>query len=78
MRIRFIGFISQIGYAAAYAVTGAAADGIAEYSGISVGRGAAYVVILSGMLMCLTALVLYSLKSVRSLEVLSYDKKADT
>lgn len=78
MRIRFIGFISQIGYAAAYAVTGAAADGIAEYSGISVGRGAAYVVILSGMLMCLTALVLYSLKSVRRLEVLSYDKKADT
>lgn len=59
-------------------IAAAAADGIAEYSGISVGRGAAYVVILSGMLMCLTALVLYSLKSVRRLGVLSYDKKADT
>lgn len=73
-----IGFISQLGYAAAYAVSGAAADGLSAYSGISVGRGAAWVIMISGALLCASALLLYSLKSVKSLEGASYDKKADT
>lgn len=72
-----IGFISQLGYVAAYALAGAAADGISAYTGISVGRGAAQVIIISGVLLCASALLMYSLKSVRSLEVTDNDKKAD-
>lgn len=71
-----IGFISQLGYVVAYALAGAAADGISAHTGISVGRGAALVIIISGVLLCLSALLMYSLKSVRSLEVTVNDKKA--
>ncbi len=63
-----IGFLSQIGYAVAYAYAGAAADGIAAGFDLSVGRGAAVVVIISGILLSVTALLLYPLKSVRALE----------
>lgn len=63
-----IGFLSQIGYVVAYGAAGAAADGIAERFEIGVGRGAAVVVIISGVLLALTALLLYPLKSVRVLE----------
>lgn len=62
------GFLSQIGYVVAYAGAGAAADGIAAGFGLSVGRGAAIVVIISGVLLSVTALLLYPLKSVRALE----------
>lgn len=72
-----IGFISQLGYVAAYALAGAAADGISAHTGISVGRGAAQVIIVSGVLLCASALLMYTLKSVRSLEVTDNDKKAD-
>lgn len=72
-----IGFISQLGYVVAYALAGAAADGISAYTGISVGRGAAQVIMISGALLCASALFMYSLKSVRELEGTSYDKKAD-
>ncbi|MGN1134858.1 MAG: MFS transporter, partial [Oscillospiraceae bacterium] len=72
-----IGFISQLGYVVAYALAGAAADGISAHTGISVGRGAAQVIIISGVLLCASALLMYSLKSVRSLEATEYDKKAD-
>jgi len=47
-----IGFLSQLGYVAAYAVSGAAADAIGKMSGRGVGRGAAGVVLISGI--CLT------------------------
>ncbi len=63
-----IGFLSQIGYVVAYAGAGAAADGIAAGLQISVGRGAAGVVIIAGILLAVTALALFFLKSVRALE----------
>lgn len=66
-----IGFLSQIGYVAAYGAAGAAADGIAAGLHIGVGRGAAVVVIISGVLLSGTAWILYPLKSVRALEITS-------
>lgn len=63
-----IGFLSQIGYVVAYGVAGAAADGIAAQLHIGVGRSAAAVVMLAGVLLAVTALLLYPLKSVRALE----------
>lgn len=65
-----IGFLSQIGYVVAYGVAGVAADGIAAQFHISVGRSAAVVVMLAGVLLAITALFLYPLKSVRALEVI--------
>lgn len=63
-----IGFLSQIGYVVAYAGVGAAADGIAAGLHIGVGRGAAAVVIIAGVLLAVTALALYPIKSVRALD----------
>lgn len=67
-----IGFLTQIGYVVAYAASGAAADGLAAQLEISVGRGAAAVVVLSGVLLAVTALCLYRVKSVRALEAAEY------
>lgn len=63
-----IGFLSQIGYVVAYAGAGVAADGIAAGFDLSVGRGSAAVVIIAGILLAVTALALYPIKSVRALE----------
>lgn len=63
-----IGFLSQIGYVVAYAGAGTAADGIAAGLQISVGRGAAGVIIIAGVLLAIAALTLYPMKSVRALE----------
>lgn len=63
-----IGFLSQIGYVVAYGAAGAMADGIAAGLQIGVGRGAAAVIMLAGVLLAITALSLYSIKSVRALE----------
>lgn len=63
-----IGFLSQLGYVAAYAASGILADGISAGMNISVGRGSAYVVIVSGILLSLTAIILSFLKSVGKLE----------
>lgn len=63
-----IGFLSQIGYVVAYGAAGAAADGIAAWLQIGVGRGAATVVTLAGALLAVTALCLYPIKCVRALE----------
>lgn len=63
-----IGFLSQIGYIVAYGAAGTIADGLAARFPISVGRGAAWVIMAAGVLLGLTALLLYSLKSVRTLE----------
>lgn len=64
-----IGFLSQIGYVAAYGAAGTLADGIAARFDIGVGRGAAAVVMFAGVLLGAAALVLYPMKSVRALEV---------
>lgn len=63
-----IGFISQLGYVISYGVSGIIADKIAKVSGISVGRGSATVIMVSGVLLTLSAVLLYWLKNVRALE----------
>lgn len=63
-----IGFLSQSGYVVAYGAAGVIADGIAARLQISVGRGAAWAIIAAGVLLGLTAAVLYLPKSVRGLE----------
>lgn len=63
-----IGFLSQIGYVVAYGAGGIMADGISSALHIGVGRGAAVVIMISGALMSLTALIIYQMKSVRKLE----------
>lgn len=63
-----IGMISQLGYVVAYSLAGVIADRIAVVKGISVGRGAAQVVMIAGGLLVLTAVVLYMIRSVHTLE----------
>lgn len=63
-----VGFLSQLGYVVAYSVAGIASDGIAAQFKISVGRGAASVIIIAGILLSLTAGMLYYQKSIRALE----------
>lgn len=63
-----IGFMSQIGYVVAYGISGILADAIANGLNISVGRGSAIVIMASGVLLALTAAVLYNIKEVRAME----------
>lgn len=63
-----IGFLSQIGYVVAYALAGVMADGIGETMQIGVGRGAAVVIMVSGVLLGVIALSIYGIKAVRKLE----------
>ncbi|PKM71822.1 MAG: MFS transporter [Firmicutes bacterium HGW-Firmicutes-16] len=79
-----IGLISQLGYVAAYALSGvlsdyvfnpllldngALADSVGKIIGTGTGRGTGFLIIISGGLLCVTSLVLYSLKSVKKLEI---------
>ena len=64
----FIGFLSQLGYIPAYALAGVLADFSAKALGISVGRGCALVIAMSGGLLILTALGSLFSKSIRGLE----------
>ena len=64
----FIGFLSQLGYVAAYAVSGLAADSLGEATGLGVGRGAALMILISGVLLSVTALTLLRLPDIRELE----------
>lgn len=70
-----IGFLSQIGYVAAYASAGAAADGIAAHFQTGVGRASATVIMTAGILLSITALCMYPIKSIRALERKSYDQE---
>ena len=63
-----IGFISQLGYVASYGLSGILADNIAKTAGISVGRGSAAVIMISGVCLLLSAILLYCMKNVRGLE----------
>lgn len=63
-----IGFLSQIGYLLAYAVSGLLSDFLGETLGIGVGRGSALVIQVAGVLMIIISLVMLKLKSVRKLE----------
>lgn len=64
----FIGFLSQIGYVVAYGLAGVLADGIGEQFQVGVGRGAAAVIMVSGVLLGIMALAVYPIKAVRELE----------
>ncbi len=63
-----ISFLSQIGYVLAYGIAGMLADRIASMRHITVGRGAAQVIMGSGLLLIASAAALYNFKSVRNLE----------
>ena len=63
-----IGLISQLGYIVAYAVSGVLADLIGDLSGRGVGRGAAYVIQISGICMSLMAIFIMKQKSIKELE----------
>ena len=64
----FIGFLSQLGYVVAYAVSGSAADGLGSITGQGVGRGAALMILLSGGLLSITALTLLRHSGIKGLE----------
>ena len=64
----FIGFLSQLGYVLAYAVSGLAADGIGSLSGMGVGRGAAMMIGISGVFLSLVAVTFLRFPSIRELE----------
>ncbi|MBO4903445.1 MAG: MFS transporter [Lachnospiraceae bacterium] len=63
-----IGFISQLGYVAAYGGFGVIADRVGKASGLGVGRGAGYTIMASGVIMAIVALTLYFIRPVRDLE----------
>ena len=63
-----IGFLSQLGYVAAYGLSGILADGIGGHFHIGVGRGAAVVIMASGILLGILALGIYPIKSVQVLD----------
>lgn len=64
----FIGFLSQIGYVVAYGLSGVLADSIAKVSNVSVGRGAAMVVVVAGIALVVLAFLPICMKSIRNLE----------
>ena len=78
-----IGLISQLGYVAAYALSGVLSDyvftpllldsgalsgNVGKIIGTGYGRGTGLLIIISGLLLCVTSLVLYNMKSVKQLE----------
>ena len=63
-----IGFLSQIGYLLAYAISGLLSDFLGDKLGIGVGRGSALVIQVAWVLMIIISLVMLKLKSVRKLE----------
>lgn len=78
-----IGLISQLGYVAAYAVSGLLADyvftpllldggalseNVGKILGTGPGRGIGLLIVLAGMLLCVTAVILLGMKSIRRLE----------
>lgn len=78
-----IGLISQLGYVAAYALSGVLADyvftpllvdggvladSVGKIIGTGSGRGMGLLIIIAGILLCVTSVILYNLKSVNKLE----------
>lgn len=64
----FIGFISQLGYIPAYALSGILADRVGNAFGIGVGRGSAAVIAVSGMLLIIASLGFFISGRIRRLE----------
>lgn len=78
-----IGLISQLGYVAAYAVSGLLADyiftplllkegtlsgNVGKIIGTGPGRGIGFLIVLAGILLCVTSVILFGMKSIRRLE----------
>lgn len=63
-----IGFLSQLGYVVAYAVSGVAADALGAWTGMGVGRGAALVIQVAGGMMAVIAVGMLFIRSIRQLE----------
>ncbi|MBR0382961.1 MAG: MFS transporter [Eubacterium sp.] len=72
-----ISFLSQTGYVAAYAGAGIAADAMAALRHTGVGRGAAAVIMISGLLLAALALSLNRFPHVKALEGGSSDEKTN-
>ncbi len=64
----FIGLLSQLGYIVAYGISGIAADGLGVITGKGVGRGAACMILISGLSLSVIALTLLRLPKIRELE----------
>ena len=70
-----VGFLSQIGYVIAYGCSGILADGIAEYRGISVGRGAGMVMAFAGAALVIVSVSILFIKDIKLLEVKKGEKR---
>lgn len=64
----FIGFISQLGYIPAYALSGVLADRAGSNLNIGVGRGAALIIAVAGTLLVITSLAALGSRRIRNLE----------
>ena len=78
-----IGVISQLGFVVAYALSGVLADyvftplllrggllagSVGKIIGTGTGRGTAFLIMISGVLVCVTSVILYNVKSIKKLE----------
>ena len=63
-----VGFISQLGYVVAYALSGTAADALGRIGGRGVGRGAASVIVAAGICLAVIAVSILLPKGIRKLE----------
>ena len=63
-----IGFLSQLGYVVAYAVSGVAADALGAWTGMGVGRGATLIIQVAGGMMAVIAIGMRFIRSIRQLE----------
>ena len=63
-----ISFLSQIGYVVAYGGAGFLADKLAAFRGTGVGRGAAGVVVISGVMLAAIAIGLSRVEEIKELE----------
>lgn len=64
----FIGFISQLGYVAAYSLCGVTADLVGKATSKGVGTGASLTIIFSGVCLVIAALIMARIKKIRTLE----------
>ena len=64
----FLGFISQLGYVAAYGLSGVTADLVGKVTGGGVGKGSAITVTCAGICLIIVALVMSGIKKIRELE----------
>ena len=64
----FIGFISQLGYIPAYALSGVLADSVGTAAGIGVGRGSALVIRAAGIMLIAVSAILFFSPKIRNLD----------